>query len=427
MNIIDRRLNPSGKNLPNRQRFLRRARKIVREAVRKASAERRIGEIGDAGVVTIPVDGIDEPSFHIGDDGTRHPVFPGNRDFVEGDRLPRPPGSGRGGGAGSGSGDGKSEDEFRIALTAEEFLEFFLEDLELPDLERRKLSSTESEGLRRAGYSVVGSPANLSISRTMRKSMSRRVALKRPRGNDIADAEDALAQAESRGAGSEELAELRSALDTMRRRSRSIAWIDPIDIRYRRFEPVPKPMAQAAMFCLMDVSASMSEHMKDLAKRFFMLLYVFLKKRYKKVEIVFIRHTDEAREVDEETFFHGVESGGTRVSSAQREMLRVARERYPAADWNIYAAQASDGDNDPRDNEAAAALLVNDILPMSRYYAYLEVGEPGQGSAVSSLWRAYQELSDPRLAQRAAQSREEIYPIFRELFSRDAATRGRTP
>ena len=422
MNIIDRRLNPSGKNLPNRQRFLRRARRIVREAVRKASGMRGIREIDEAGVVVIPATGIDEPSFQIGNDGFRNPVFPGNKEFVEGDRLPRPPGSGRGG-RGSGAGEGSSDDEYKVALSAEEFLEFFLEDLELPDLERRKLSTTESEGLRRAGYSVAGSPSNLSVTRTMRNSLSRRIALKRPRPEDVVEAEMALAEAEARSADEQELTTLRDLLDSLRRKTKTIAWIDPIDIRYRRFEPVPKPSTQAVMFCLMDVSASMSESMKDLAKRFFMLLYVFLKKRYKKVDIVFIRHTDEAREVDEDTFFNAVESGGTRVSSAQREMMRVVRERYSPDTWNIYVAQSSDGDNETRDNAESTALLVNEILPASQYYAYLEVAEPGHGSSQSTLWRAYQNLNDARIAQRRVTSREEIYPIFRELFSRDAEVR----
>ena len=294
----------------------------------------------------------------------------------------------------------------------------------MPDLERRKLSTTESEGVRRAGYSVAGSPSNLSVSRTMRNSISRRIALKRPRPDDLREAEEALAAAEKRKAPAAEITALRSTLEVLRRKTKTIAWIDPIDIRYRRFEPVPRPTTQAVMFCLMDVSASMSEHMKDLAKRFFMLLYVFLKKRYKKVDIVFIRHTDEASEVDEDTFFHGVESGGTRVSSAQREMLRVARDRYPQDSWNLYVAQASDGDNDPRDNAESAALLLNEIIPMTQYYAYLEVGEQGQRPGASTLWRAYQELGEPRLAQRSVTSREEIYPIFRELFSRDAGVRG---
>jgi len=424
MHIIDRRLNPNGKNLPNRQRFIRRARKIIREAVRQASASRGIRDLDEAGVVVIPGTGIDEPSFHLGKDGYRQPVFPGNKEFSEGDRLPRPPGGG-GGGGGSKAGQGESEDAYQIALSAEEFLEFFLEDLELPDLERRKLTQVESEGLRRAGYASTGSPANLALGRTMRNSLSRRIALKRPRATEIAELELALAEAEAR-ADEEAVAQLRLEIEGLHRRSRAIAWIDPIDIRYRRFEQNPKPMAQAGMFCLMDVSASMTEHMKDLAKRFFMLLYVFLKRRYKKVDVVFIRHTDEAKEVDEQTFFHGTESGGTRVSSALHEMVKVAKARYPADQWNIYVAQASDGDNDPRDNAEATGVLAGEILPMSQYYAYLEVNEPGHGSASSSLWRAYGNLGEPNLSQRSVTSREEIYPVFRELFSRNEDVRRRT-
>ncbi len=423
MNIIDRRLNPNGKNLPNRQRFLRRARKIVREAVRKASASRSIREVDGAGVVVVPGDGIDEPHFHLGGDGLHQPVYPGNKDFVEGDRVKRPNGGG-GGGGGAGAGKGKSEDEYQIALSAEEFLNFFLEDLELPDLERRKLSTTETEGIRRAGFSTSGSPSSISVSRTMRNSLSRRIALRRPKTEELAYAEDELARADAEHADPDRIEALRELLEQMRRRSRAIAYIDPIDIRYRRFEPLPKPTAQAVMFCVMDVSASMSEHMKDVAKRFFMLLYVFLNKRYKKVDIVFIRHTDEAKEVDEDTFFHSTESGGTRVSSALVEMRDIARDRYSSDQWNIYVAQASDGDNDPRDNAAAVHLLSADILPLVQYFAYLEVSEPGHGANASSLWRALETLQDPRLAQRAVNRREDIYPVFRELFSRDENVRG---
>ena len=424
MHIIDRRLNPGGKNLPNRQRFLRRARRIVRDAVRHASSSRSIRDIDEAGVVVIPGNGIDEPSFHLGNEGLHHPVFPGNREFVAGDRLPRPQG-GAGGGAGSKAGEGKSEDSYQIALSAEEFLAFFLEDLELPDLERRRVMSVETEGLRRAGYAASGSPSNLALGRTMRNSLSRRIALRRPRPTDMQEVEDALAQAEAEGSDEQEIAELRDLRDQLLRRSKAIAWIDPIDLRYRRFEPQPRPMAQAVMFCLMDVSASMTEHMKDLAKRFYMLLYVFLKRRYKKVDIVFIRHTDEAKEVDEQTFFHGTESGGTKVSTVLHEMLRVVADRYPAELWNIYAAQASDGDNDPRDNLEVTGLLANDVLEKCQYYAYLEVNEPGHGSNASSLWRAYESLGLPNLAQRSVTHREDIYPIFRELFSRSEAVRGR--
>ncbi len=243
----------------------------------------------------------------------------------------------------------------------------------MPNLERRKFDSTENEGLHRAGYSFSGSPASMSVGRTMRNSMSRRVALKRPRLAELAEAQEALATALEDKADEGEVAARRGDLELIQRRARAIAYIDPIDIRYRRFEPQIRPSAHAVMLCVMDVSASMSEHMKDIAKRFFMLLFVFLHKRYKKVEIVFIRHTDEAKEVDEQTFFHSTESGGTRVSSALALARDVVRERYPPNAWNIYVAQASDGDNDPRDNTAATTLLASELLPMVQYFAYLEI------------------------------------------------------
>jgi uncharacterized sporulation protein YeaH/YhbH (DUF444 family) len=421
MYVIDRRLNPSGKSLPNRQRFLRRAGKILREAVRNLSSSRPIREIGDAGVVIIPARGIEEPSFHTGGDGAHSRVLPGNKEFLEGDRIARQSGSGSGRGKGSGSnagGGGGGEDEFKVALSAEEFLNLFLEDLELPDLERRKLSLTDSTGLRRAGYQRGGSPANLALTRTMRNALSRRMALKRPKPEEIERARQAATDAEL-GDDEEQSEALRAELEALELRTRSIPYIDPIDIRYRRFEPSPRPIAQAVMFCVMDVSGSMTEHMKDIAKRFFMLLYVFLERRYKQVEIVFIRHTDEAREVDEKTFFESRETGGTRVSSALKETLRIIEERYPVADWNIYIAQASDGDNESGDSEKSLALMREGLLPLSQYFAYLEVDEPHSDSPMSTLWKTYAHL-DPGPTMRRVTSRQEIYPVFRELFKRRA-------
>ncbi|MEY3552407.1 MAG: hypothetical protein RL735_755, partial [Pseudomonadota bacterium] len=352
MYVIDRRLNPSGKSLPNRQRFLRRAGAILREAVRNVSASRPIRDMGEGGTVIIPARGIDEPSFRTGREGVHGRVLPGNREFLEGDRIARPRsgGSGKGKGAGIGSGEGGGgEDEFKVALSADEFLSLFLEDLELPDLERRKLSQTESTGLRRAGFQRSGSPANLAVSRTMQNALSRRMALHRPKRGELEKLQLALRQCEEDGndVGAKQL---RFLIETHRQRSRAIPYIDPIDIRYRRYEPSPRPIAQAVMFCIMDVSGSMTEHMKDMAKRFFILLYVFLQRRYKQVELVFIRHTDEAKEVDEKTFFESRETGGTRVSSALEEALKIVGERYPVGDWNIYIAQASDGDNESGDN-----------------------------------------------------------------------------
>src|SRR6202048_4168771 len=385
MHIIDRRLNPGGKSLEDRQRFLRRAKALVQSAVKKSSQHRDIKDVLEGGEVSIPLDGMNEPRFRR-EGGTRDMVLPGNKKFVEGDVLPR---SGEGSRKATGAGEGDSEDAFRFVLSRDEFVDLFLDDLELPDLAKRKLAEAESEGLRRAGYTNSGSPANISVSRTVRLALARRVALRRPRLETIAQLEAELADCDE-GRRFELMAEI----EALKARFRRIPFIDPIDIRYRRFETTPKPVAQAVMFCLMDVSGSMSEHMKDLAKRFYMLLYVFLKRRYRRVEIVFIRHTDRAEEVDEETFFRGPASGGTLVSSALEAMNTIVKARYRPADWNIYAAQASDGDNSYSDGDVPGRLLNDAILPVTQYFAYLEVGESSGSDTMpdSSLWTLYQRL-----------------------------------
>jgi uncharacterized sporulation protein YeaH/YhbH (DUF444 family) len=394
---------------------LRRAKALVQGAVKKSSQDRDIKDVLEGGEVSIPLDGMNEPRFRR-EGGTRDMVLPGNKKFIEGDILPR---SGEGSGRSSDPGEGDGEDAFRFVLSRDEFVDLFLDDLELPDLAKRKLAEAESEGLRRAGYATSGSPANISVSRTVRLALARRVALRRPRPETIAELEAEIAACGDEARRVELMAELAALKAKLRR----IPFIDPIDIRYRRFETMPKPVAQAVMFCLMDVSGSMSEHMKDLAKRFYMLLYVFLTRRYRHVEIVFIRHTDRAEEVDEDTFFHGPASGGTLVSSALQAMHEIVRSRFRPADWNIYAAQASDGDNSGSDGAAVSRLLTEMILPVSQFFAYLEVGETG-GSTFdmpdSSLWTLYQRLraDGVPLSMRKVSDRSEIFPVFHDLFHR---------
>jgi len=412
--IVDRRLNPGGKSLENRQRFLRRAKALVRGAVKKSSQDRDIKDVLEGGEVAIPLDGMDEPRFRR-EGGTRDMVLPGNKKFVEGDIIPRP---NQRSAKGSSPGEGDSEDAFRFVLTRDEFVDLFLDDLELPDLAKRKLAQTESEGLHRAGYSTSGSPANISISRTVSRALARRVALRRPRPEEIEELEAELETCEP-----SRREELIAEIEALKSKLRRIPFIDPIDIRFRRFETVPKPVAQAVMFCLMDVSGSMTEHMKDLAKRFYMLLYVFLKRRYRHVEIVFIRHTDRAEEVDEDTFFHGPASGGTLVSAALEAMHEIVRSRFRPADWNIYAAQASDGDNSIADGEVAGRLLTEKILPVSQFFAYLEVGEAANYTfdmPDSALWTLYERLRNDGapLSMRKVSERGEIFPVFHDLFQR---------
>ena len=424
MHIIDRRLNPGGKSFANRQRFLRRARAQVRRAVREASSTRSIKDAGKGGEISIPAGGVHEPSLHRSrQGGARDYLLPGNKKYIEGDTIPRPDQQGGQGSKASDSGEG--EDEFRFALSDEEYLDLYLEDLELPDLAKRQIAGAQSVQWRQAGYSTAGPPARISVSRTLRNSMSRRIALRRPKPEEIAAIESAIAAAEAAGE-TDKLTTLRADLERAQKRTKLIPYIDPVDVRYRRLESTPKPIAKAVMFCLMDVSGSMNEHMKDLAKRFYSLLYLFLNRRYEHVDVVFIRHTHEAQEVDEQTFFYSRETGGTVVSTALFKMAEIVHDRYPVSDWNIYAAQASDGDNTSSDNAVVLAQLRDVILPICQYYAYVEVGmddeednQPGGGEPSTNLWRAYRRVSvDAPFAMRKVRHRRDIYPVFRELFAR---------
>ena len=418
MDIIDRRANPHGKNLENRQRVLDRARAAVAKAARAAIDQGTLREVGHDQSVSIPADTLHEPSFHtVFSSGERNIVLSGNREFSVGDRLRRPEEAG-GGGGGAGSGEG--QDGFRFVLTRDEFLDLFFEDLELPDLVKSQIVATETMAPVRAGISIDGSPAQIDMARTMRQSMARRIGLRRPKPAEVQALQAEIAALEHSGEDAERLTALRQALALALRRQARVGWIDPIDLRYRRFTQVPKPSARAVMFCLMDVSGSMTEQMKDVAKRFFLLLHVFLERRYKHVDLVFIRHTEVAEEVDESTFFTDPRTGGTVVSTALAEFIRIQRARYPQDSWNIYAAQASDGDNSSSDTRKAVTMLEAEILPIVQHFAYIEVGSAAIIRGETDLWRGYDPLSRraPRLAMRRVADRKDIFPVFRDLFGR---------
>lgn len=427
--FIDRRLNPKDKSLGNRQRFLRRAREELKRTINDQIKKGKIADADGDQLVPVPVKGTSEPSFRPAPaSGRREHVLPGNREFQSGDRIPKPVG---GGGAGkSASPDGEMEDDFRFVLSREEVLDLFFEDLELPDLVKLNLKEVSSFKARRAGYAMTGSPTNINVRQTMRNSYGRRIALKRPKQEEI----DALTEELDRlttdpkpnAATKERIAVLRSTIDTLERRRKVIAYVDPVDIRFNRFEQQPLPNANAVMFCLMDVSGSMGEREKDLAKRFFVLLHLFLKRRYERTDIVFIRHTHEAHEVDEETFFYSTQSGGTIVSTALEELRRIINERYPSNEWNIYAAQASDGDNSSDDSEHCVGLLDHEIMNLCQYYAYVEIIDERERDIFrttdngTSLWKAYRVVADrwPNFQMTRIAKPSDIYPVFRQLFAK---------
>ena len=429
--FIDRRPNPKDKNLGNRQRFMRRARAQIKEVVNRSVKERRVADAANGETITIPTRGIAEPRLrHAASGGYRERVLPGNKEFESGDRVKKPPQGGGGGGGREASNRGEGEDAFQFTLTAEEFLDIFFEDLELPDLVKTNLKEITSHTWRRAGYTNSGTPNNLDLLRTMRNSYARRISLKRPSDATIAALEKELLELEAISEPAmrtrQRIAMLHEELEQLLRKRQWVPFIDPLDIRYRDFQPRPEPNTKAVMFCLMDVSGSMGEREKDLAKRFFMLLHLFLQRRYERIETVFIRHTHEAQEVDEETFFYSRETGGTVVSSALQEMLKVVRDRYAPDQWNIYAAQASDGDNYPGDGATCVALLDQQIMPICQYYAYVEILDEREidvfrnATHGAALWNAYASVKGKwknfemkRIAQPG-----DIYPVFRELFAK---------
>ena len=430
MNVIDRRLNPSGKSLPNRQRFIRLAKETIKEAVVRSIRERTLGDVEGKEVVSIPMKRIAEPRLrHAAKGGDRDQVFPGNKEFVQGDTLPKPK-SGAGDNGSEGAPDGEGEDDFRFTISADEYLNVLFEELELPDLAKAQLKDDAILRYHRAGHSSSGSPTNLNLVRTMRRSLARRISLGRPKSADVAALELEIAALDANeerdAAEGERLQALKLRRHELAARARRIAYIDPVDLRFNRFENRPQPTAQAVMFCLMDVSGSMTEEMKDLAKRFFLLLHLFLTRNYEHVELVFIRHTSEAHEVDEETFFNSRETGGTVVSTALAEMRRVIDDRYPLEEWNIYAAQASDGDNYSADSSTCQRLLGEDILPLCQYFAYVQVHDKQRAEIfhaqqnVSDLWKSYKNVSEgwANFAMRRVFSKADVFPVFHQLFAK---------
>ncbi|MFM7505394.1 MAG: YeaH/YhbH family protein [Rubrivivax sp.] len=427
--IIDRRLAGKNKSVGNRERFLRRYKEQVKEAVRRAIDGRGIRDVERGEDIRIPKKDISEPVFGHGSGGVREVVHPGNREYVQGDRIERPKSGsgGQGSGKGQASDQGEGEDDFVFALSKEEFMQVFFEDLALPHLVRTQLAEVPEWKSHRAGFSSDGTPNNLHVVRSMRGALGRRIALGAGKRRTLRELEEELAacrraplpaDSSDRALALAHIQALVERIELLRGRIEHIPYLDPIDLRYRSRVRVPVPTSKAVMFCLMDVSGSMDEGRKDLSKRFFILLYLFLTRHYEKIELVFIRHHTQAQEVDEQNFFHARETGGTVVSSALVLMEEIVRARYSPSEWNIYGAQASDGDNWHHDSGRCREILSEKLLPLVRYFAYVQVAEEEQ-----NLWEEYTQLqaTHRHFAMKKAVSADQIYPVFRDLFKKEGA------
>ncbi len=433
--IIDRRQNDKKKSSTNRSRYVRRVREQVKEAVKEIIRDGSIQDnlSGGAKKIKISKKGLSQPEFqHDVTGGIRDRVLPGNKKYQQGDRIDKPPKGGDDDGD-EGSPDGEGEDDFEFALSREEFLDLFFEDLELPDMVKKDMVSTTEFVMKRAGFTTTGNPSRLNIIKSMRQAMGRRVALQPPKKKDIEKLErelqiekDALIIADNdiRGISDEyrkeiedRIAFLEKEIKRLKRKKKAIPFIDDIDLRYNRWEKFPVPTTQAVMFGIMDVSGSMGEWEKEMAKRFFMLMLLFLQHNYERVDIVWIRHHSVPKEVDEEEFFYSTESGGTVVSSALELMAKIVKERYPLNQWNVFGTQISDGDNFAPDCTVARDVMANQILPISQYFAYVEVDQ--SRSRDSDLWPHYNTLThNKHFVMSKVKDVTDIFPVFRALFEK---------
>ena len=415
--IIDRRKNPGGKSSDNRQKFIKRTKDEIRRSIHESLGDRSIEGSGKSQDIKIARKGISEPQFnHNPQSGSRDIVLPGNEDFVEGDQLEKPKGGGgQGGGEGEASNEGIGEDEFGFVLSNDEFVNILFEDLELPHMISKENKSVERFELTRSGYTNDGNPSQMNLEKSMVNSIGRKIALKSPKLRKIKELEAELETCKDE----ERRVEIEEEIRKLRIRANAVSFVDPVDLRFNNFSKKPAPISQAVVFFVMDVSASMTQEHKDLAKRFFMLLNLFVSRKYKRVDCIFIKHHIQATECSEDEFFNNRENGGTIVSSAFKLAKEIIDDRYSPNEWNLYFSQASDGDNWDNDNEELLDIISTDILPITQYFSYIQVGQKRHGYYNSgNLLQEYEKLlaTHKNIVTKHIEDSFDIYPVFREIF-----------
>jgi uncharacterized sporulation protein YeaH/YhbH (DUF444 family) len=418
-NFIDRRLNSKNKSTVNRQRFLRRYKNQIKKSVSDAIDKRGVTDINSGENIVIPKKDLSEPLFHRGSGGIRDRVHPGNDQFITGDRIPKPPNQqGQGSGKGEASNSGEGDDEFTFSISKEEYLNLLFEDLELPNLEKNQLDKLIEYKTVRSGFCAEGTASNIDIVKSLQGSIARRIAMTSSKRKQLKEYQEKLAalQQDKHDHISEER-ELIKLIKILEEKIAKVPFIDTFDLRFRNFAKQAVPTSKAVMFCLMDVSGSMDQATKEMAKRFYILLYLFLSRTYKNIDVVYIRHHTQAKEVDEHEFFYSQETGGTIASSALELMDDIITQRYNDNQWNIYGAQASDGDNWADDSPHCKSLLINKILPKTRYFSYIEITQ----RAHQTLWQQYQQVMEAHTNFAIQHIKEvtDIYPVFRKLFKKN--------
>lgn len=387
MAIIDKRKSGKNQSADNRQRFIKRYKKHIKKAVDSIGKDGSITDVQKDRKIKIPAKDLNEPDFNLDPTtGKRTRVLPGNKDMQKGDQVQKPR-KGAGGSGSRGSQDGEGEDDFTFILTKEEFLDIFFSDMELPNFIKESMKDTTKYKYQRSGYVRDGIPARMDLLKTFQQSLARRIATR------------VEGEPEPR-------------------------FLDDVDLRYKHFVKKPFPIVHARVFFMMDVSASMSEWHKLISKKFFLLLYLFLTREYKKVEVTFIRHTHTASEVTEHEFFYSKESGGTVVSTGLNLINTIIDRDVKLSETNIYVAQSSDGDNFQSDDELCTEELQK-LLPKVQYMAYIQVEDEEvltwkNEQGIEDLMDLYGPIAEQteNFNIQQVQSAEDVYPVLKELFKK---------
>lgn len=410
--IVDRRLQGSNRPSPNRAKFLDRHRVAIKQAVKRSFDKDSFDDIVNKKGIKVKIIKDKEPHLDINSKEFDR-VFIGNKKYRKGNTIPKPSGGGMGNQAGQDDG---SFDPIELELTEAEYNEYLFAELEIPNLTKKAAKDLFQKEYHHAGYINKGLPSNLSIIRSVKNGIARTIAMQAAVDDEI---EEIFQRLELLVSPEDDvlITQLRQKLSDLVLQREQVPFLDDMDLRYKFREPRPKPTTKAVMVCMMDYSGSMDDKMKNLAKRFYFLLYLFLKNKYDLFDMVFIRHTTMAEECDGDTFFHSSGTGGTQISSALQLATKIIDERYDPNEYNIYFAQATDDDNWSSDNDTCLNILTQALLPITQYYVHIHVGpkiyreEVNFQRVIKYLMKYYKNINSCALS-----TPTDVWPEFSRIF-----------
>lgn len=388
----------------------RRHRELVEESIKKnlgniIAEESIIGKSRDK-KIKIPIRGIKEFQFVYG--RNKPGIGSGDGSEKRGDKFTGEAQSGSGKGR---AGNQEGEEIYETEITIEEVIRYLFDDLNLPDIDKKQLSQLEEKSYRKLGYQQRGIPPRLAKKRSTVEKIKRKQATKRTL-NELNQE-----KTQKYDEDSDENSEIHvSSIQINGLQKNRFPFIED-DLRYYRIKEDNKKDYNAVVLCIMDVSGSMDQTKKYLARSFYFLLYQFLQLKYSNVEVVFIAHTTTAKEVNEKEFFHRGESGGTYISSGYEKALEIISERYSPSNWNIYAFHCSDGDNWSEDNKKAVDSAKK-LCEVCNLFGYGEI-VPGYYSMGSTIKAELQSKIDSKnFAAININKKEDVLPALKKLLEK---------